>query len=242
MPLPIDASPHAVIFLSLSGFVGFVIADMFLFSAYATVGPRIAMLFSALTPLVTAGIAFIFLGETIGAKGWIGMCLVILGILITVFARHNSISFSKINREDRRGYIFAFISCIGGALAIIFTKIGIGDYHSVSATQIRLFAALAGLALLALISRRMKTVKEAFKNSSALKFTAAGSVFGPFIGVTLSLFAIQRISTGIASTLIGMTPVVIILPEILFLKRKIKPFEILGALVAVSGTAIFFLW
>jgi drug/metabolite transporter (DMT)-like permease len=51
----------------------------------------------------------------------------------------------------------------------------------------------------------------------------------------------QRTSTGIVSTLIGLTPVFIIIPELLILKRKIKPLEIAGALVAVSGTAVFFL-
>ena len=79
------------------------------------------------------------------------------------------------------------------------------------------------------------------KNSTGMKFTAAGSIFGPFLGVTLSLVAIQRVSAGIASTLIGLTPVLIIIPELLIFKKNIKPLEIAGAVVAVAGTMVFFL-
>jgi len=227
--------------LSLSGFVGFVITDMFLFTAYKIVGPRITMLFMALSPIITAGIAFLFLDETLDIKSALGMGLVISGIFITVFAKQNSVSFSKINKEDRRGYIFAILATIGQSIGVILTKIGIGDYHPVSGTQIRLFTAIIGFALMSLFYTKGRNIKEALKNPEGLKFTAIGSIFGPFLGVTLSLVAIQRVNVGIASTLMGLTPVIIILPELLFFKRKIKPLEILGALVAVSGTAVFFL-
>jgi drug/metabolite transporter (DMT)-like permease len=68
-----------------------------------------------------------------------------------------------------------------------------------------------------------------------------GSVFGPFLGVTLSLFAIQHTSAGAASTLMALTPVLIIPPSILILKHKIRLGEFLGAVIAVAGAALFFL-
>ena len=241
MPLPLDASPRAAIFLSLSGIVGFVVTDMFLFTAYGTIGPRITMLFMALSPPVTAGISFFFFGERLGSMGALGMSLVIIGICMTVFGKQNSITISKIGNADKRGYIFAFIASIGQSIGMILTKTGLGNYDPVSGTQIREIAAIIGFALLALVYDRGKGLSKAAKSFDGLKFTAAGSVFGPFIGVALSLFAIQRISAGIVSTLIGLTPVIIILPELLILKKKIKILEIVGAAVAVIGTAIFFM-
>ncbi|MCL2008097.1 MAG: DMT family transporter [Treponema sp.] len=240
MPLPIDASNHALLLLSISGIIGFLITDMFLFSVYATVGPRIAMLFMALSPPVTAGIAYIFLGETIGPRGGIGMALVITGIFIVVFARQGSMSFLKINSKDRLGYIFGVIACIGQSVGMVLTKAGIGDYDPISGTQIRIFAAVIGYAIVSFIYKRGEGIKKAIRSKEGLKFTLAGSVFGPFLGVFLSLYALQRISTGIVSTLMGLAPIVIIVPEILIFKKKIKPLEIFGALVAVAGTTIFF--
>jgi len=241
MPLPFDASPRAVVFLSLSGIIGFVVTDMFLFTAYDTIGPRITMLIMALSPPVTAGIAFLFFKERLGPMGALGMGLVIIGICMTVFGKQNSVSISKIDKADMRGYVFAFIASIGQSIGMILTKAGLGNYDPVSGTQIREIAAIIGFALAALVYDRGKGLIKAAKGFKGLRFTAAGSVFGPFIGVVLSLFAIQRISAGIVSTLIGLTPVIIILPELLIFRKKIKILEVAGAVVAVIGTAIFFM-
>ena len=241
MPLPLDATLHNWGYLLLSGLTGFVLADMFLFTAYGTVGPRVAMLFMALSPPMTAGIAYLFLGESLGYKGLFGMCLVITGIFLTIFGRSNSFGFLKVSRDDRRGYIFAFIASIGQSIGMNLTKIGVEGYNAVSGTQIRTLAAMAGFGLISLVFYRGKNIKDGIKNAEGMKFTCGGSVFGPFLGVTLSLVAIQRVSAGIVSTLIGLTPVMILVPELLFFRKKIKLLEIIGAIVAVCGTALFFL-
>jgi len=241
MPLPLDAPPNAWIYLSLSGIVGFVITDIFLFSAYGTVGPRITMLFTALSPAMTAGLAWLFLGESPGQRGLLGMALVIAGILMAVFGRLNGFEFSQITREDRLGYLFAIIASLGQSIGMILTKAGVEGYDPVSGTQIRVFTAIIGFALVSLFFNGGKNLTKALKSTIGLIHTSIGAFFGPFLGVTLSLFAIQRISAGIASTLIGLSPVLIIIPEILVFKKTIKPLEIAGAVIAVAGTAIFFL-
>ena len=68
-----------------------------------------------------------------------------------------------------------------------------------------------------------------------------GSLFGPVVGVSLSLTAVKYTSTGIASTLMALTPILIIPVSVIFLKEKIKTNEIVGALVGVLGVAIIFL-
>jgi len=241
MPLPLDASLNNWVFLSISGFVGFVITDMFLFSAYRTVGPRVAMLFMALSPPMTAGIAFLFLGESLEQRGLFGMSLVISGIVLAIIGRSGGLELFKTNKEDRRGYLFAFFASLGQSIGMILTKIGIEGYDAIAGTQIRTLTAIIGFGLVSLIFYGGKNIKNAVKNPAGLKYTAIGSVFGPFLGVTFSLYAIQRVSAGVASTLIGLTPIMIIVPELLFLKKKIKPLEIAGAIVAVCGTALFFL-
>jgi drug/metabolite transporter (DMT)-like permease len=241
VPFPLDAPLRAWVFLPISGIVGFVIADMFLLSAYGTVGPRVTMLFMALSPLVTAGIAFIVLGETLGLKGFLGMSFVIIGICITVFGKQSGMHLSKMKKEDRKGYIFALVATVGNSVGLSLSKIGIGDYHPVSATQIRTFTAIIGFALVSFVFDRGAGIKNAHKNIHGLKFAAMGSVFGPFLGVTFSLLALQRTNAGVATSIIGLTPILIIIPELIILKRKIKPIEIIGAVIAVCGTIIFFL-
>ena len=50
----------------------------------------------------------------------------------------------------------------------------------------------------------------------------AGSIFGPFIGVSLSLLSLQYTSAGISSTITSITPVMIIPFSVLIFKEKVK--------------------
>jgi drug/metabolite transporter (DMT)-like permease len=71
--------------------------------------------------------------------------------------------------------------------------------------------------------------------------TALGSVLGPFIGITLSLLAVQHTKVGIAATLIATVPI-IMLPMVHFIYREhLTPRSILGACIAVAGVAVLFL-
>ena len=241
MPLPLDAPLKAWVFLPISAIVGFVFADMFLLAAYGKVGPRITMLFMALSPLITAGIAFILIGETLNFKGFLGMGFVIAGIFLTVFGKQGGIRFSMMKKEELIGYLFAFLATAGNSVGMSLSKIGIGDYNPVSATQIRTFTAIIGFAIVSFVYERCEGIKNALKNLGGLKFAAIGSVFGPFLGVTFSLLALQKTKAGIATSIIGLSPVLIIIPELIILKRKIKSIEIIGAVIAVCGTIIFFL-
>ena len=66
-------------------------------------------------------------------------------------------------------------------------------------------------------------------------------MFGPFIGVALSLFAIQQTKTGIASTLMALVPVFIILPSAIMFKEKITPQQVIGAAISIFGASLFFM-
>jgi len=241
MPLPFDAPREAWIYLSLSGLIGFVISDIFLFTAYKTIGSRITLLFLALSPPVTAALGFLFLGEDIGRRGLAGMMLVVIGITVAVLGRRDAKSVGKMSREDRRGYLFAFLASVGQSVGMIFTKKGIGSYDPISGTQIRVMVAIVGFGIASLVFEKGRNLKVALKDVEGLKPTFYGAVFGPFLGVALSLFAAQRTQAGIVSTLIGLSPIMIIIPAIFIFKQKVKPLEIAGAVLAVAGSAVFFM-
>ncbi len=68
-----------------------------------------------------------------------------------------------------------------------------------------------------------------------------GSFFGPCLGVSFSLLAIQHAKTGIASTIMAIVPILIIPPAVFLYEEKVTLFEILGAMVSILGVALFFL-
>ena len=87
---------------------------------------------------------------------------------------------------------------------------------------------------------RWKVIAESLKHRSSMRGIIIGSFFGPFLGVSFSLFSIQHTSTGIASTIMALEPVFIILPAYILYKEKITIPELLGAVVSVAGVALFF--
>ncbi len=256
LPLPTDATARNWILLSISGIVGFVIADYFLFNAYLLIGSRTTVVFQALTPLFTALFAYASLGETMELLPLTGMLVVVLGIVIVVVARNGKPapkpeaaarepgarpSAAPGAPAGKKGYVFAFLSSLFQAGGLLFSKVGLGDYSAIAGTQIRVLAGIGGFGLMALLLRQGNTVfKAPLRDRTVLKSLGLGSVFGPFAGVTFSLFALQKASAGTASTLMALTPVLIIPVSVFILGQKVKKAEILGACIAVMGAALFF--
>jgi len=98
-----------------------------------------------------------------------------------------------------------------------------------------------GFTLVITLFKRWGHLLGALKDLRAMKFMTLGSFTGPFLGVSFSLLAVQHTDTGIAATLMALTPVMIIPPAILLNKERIKIIEIIGALVSIGGVALFFL-
>ncbi|QGU96777.1 EamA family transporter [Clostridium bovifaecis] len=240
MFLPLDASSRTWTWLLLSGLVGFVLGDLFLFQAYIEIGSRVSMLVMSLAPPIAAVISYIVLGEKLTKANIIGMVITIIGIAIVVLKKddsENKIQFS----HPIRGLVFALLGAIGQAGGLVLSKLGMQDYNAFAATQIRTIAGICGFAVLIFIMKGWDKVFSALKNISILKTISLGSIFGPFLGVSFTLIAIQYTSTAVASTITSIVPVLIIPPAILIFKEKITSREILGSIVTIIGVGVLFI-
>ncbi len=236
---PMDATYHNWIWLSLSGFIGFFLGDLFLFQAYVEVGTRISLLIMASSPPLTALLEFIFLKEKLDVISLLGMLITILGIAIVILSKEEGKKI-KIN-HSKKGLICAFLGALGQAIGLIISRIGMENYNPLAATQIRIIAGFIGFNILIIFLKKFKQVKIALKDKKAMQEITIGSLFGPFIGVTLSLVSLQYTSAGISSTISSITPVTIIPFSVFLFKEKVKLKEILGAIISVMGVAILFL-
>ena len=245
---PVDASSYQWFWLFLSGIVGFILGDLFLFQAFIMIGARISMLIMSLVPLITAVFAWITLGEVLTLKDFLAMGLTISGIVMVMLVRRQvnrklRITIKKKERFSTTmlGILFAFGGALGQATGLVLSKKGMGDYDAFAATQIRIIAGMAGFTIVITVMRRWKNVKAGLRNLPAVKRMALGSFTGPFLGVGFSLLAVQNTNAGIAATIMAIVPVLIIPPAILINKEKVHVAEILGALISVGGVALFFM-
>jgi drug/metabolite transporter (DMT)-like permease len=113
-----------------------------------------------------------------------------------------------------------------------------GDYDAFAANQIRVTAGIVGFVVIFTASGLWGRFADALRHPVAMQRTVFGGVFGPFLGVSLSLVAVQHTMTGVAATIMSITPV-IILPLSFWLRREhVTLRAALGALLAVAGTAV----
>jgi drug/metabolite transporter (DMT)-like permease len=240
LPLPTDAGLRAWGWLALSGLVGFTIGDLCLFRAFVVVGSRISMLLMALVPPMTALIGWVLLGERLDAWDWAGMALTVGGVSWVVAERKRDASGTAA-RPPVSGVLLGLGGALGQAVGLVLSKHGMGDYHPFAATQIRVYAGIAGFALLFCGIGWWPRVAAALRDRGAMARMSLGALFGPFLGVSLSLVAVKYTHAGVAATIMALVPVLILAPSRLIKKEPITLRAALGAAVAVGGVALLFL-
>lgn len=243
---PMDAGSERWAWLSLSGLVGFVFGDLLLFQSYVVIGARIAMLIMALAPPITALFSWLMLDEVMSLMNWIGMLVTLTGISIVILKREKhedpAVKKRKIKANySLKGILLAFGGALGQGVGLVLSKKGMGSYDAFAASQIRVITGMVGFAVIILIMKRYGRVWDAMRHFSAMKRITLGSIFGPFLGVSFSLLAVQHTQAGIAATIMAIVPVLIIPPAIFLFHEKVNWKEIVGALVTVGGVAVFFL-
>jgi drug/metabolite transporter (DMT)-like permease len=241
--LPTDASAHAWLWLSLSGLIGFALGDLCLFRAFVLVGARVSMLIMALVPPMTALIGGLFLHESLGSRDWIGMTLTVGGVLWVALERRDGVPAMDAPRARHigRGLLLAFGAALGQAVGLILSKYGMGAYNAFAAAQIRVLTGAVAFVVIFTIFRRWGWAAAALRHRTAMTFTSIGAIFGPFLGVSFSLLAVQQTATGIASTIMSIVPVLIIPPAVLVLHERVSARALIGAIAAVAGVALLFL-
>ena len=238
--LPTDASLHNWIWLSVSGLIGFVIGDFLLFKSFTVIGAWLAMLIMTLAPPMAAVFGWLLLDERLSIMSLAGMVITLAGIVVVIFrpeGKNGNVAVSK----PIAGLLFAFGGALGQALGIVFSKYGMQQYSPFAATQIRIIAGIIGFIVFITLIGKWVSVRSALMDRKAMIPTTIGSFFGPFLGVSFSLLAIQHTSTGVASTIMALVPIFVIPPSILLFKHKITGREILGTIISLCGVALFFL-
>lgn len=239
---PINLSYAQILNLIVSGIIGLVLGDTFLFKAFQNIGARLGMLLMASSPVMSAILAFIFLNEQLSLLGIIGMIVTLSGIALVILERSNS--SDKKSSVNTMGIFFGFLGALGQAGGLIFAKFAFqeGDINGFVATFTRISSSAILILIIGLASRKYSNpIKTYSKDRKALISTLVGTVLGPFLGITFSLIAIANTKVGIAATLMSLMPIIMLPIVRFYYKERLSWRAIIGAIVAVAGVALIFL-
>jgi len=248
-PLPAGASTEACGWMLLSGLVGYVIGDFCLFQCYIIIGSRFGQLFMTLAPLAAALMAWVMLGQELTLMSLIAMMITLSGIAISILGRgeHHRLSLNL----PLSGVLYAAGAAVCQGVGLVLSKIGMNHFDIVAGTPdwlipfsanfFRCVAGLIGFLILLYLRKGLKPLGEALHDRKGLTVATATTIFGPFVGVGFSLMAVQYTAAGIASTLMAMTPIIILLPSHWLFGERITWRAVLGAVISVVGVSLFFL-
>lgn len=228
----------AFLFLSISGILGITLGDTFFFASLVRLGPRLALIFTTLIPVITIILAIVILHEKLSAINFTGVLFTLTGVIWVI--RERSLPASKI--EDlKRGIKYAVISALFCSLGIIFCKMSLSYVSTLTATFIRQSSGLLGLIFLGTIGLRIKNWVRPLADLKLLKSIVLAGFIGAFLGTWFCLLALKYIDASIASTLNSTSPVFIVPLSSIFIKEKITFGSIFGSIVAVAGVSMILL-
>lgn len=268
-PWPRYADGNTWMWLLLSGLVGYVIGDYCLMQGYILIGSRFGQLFMTLSAPTAAIMGRIFMGEQMRPLALIGMVVTLSGIAMSVLSKQDKKGGLKLTISPK-GVVIACMAGICQGAGLVLSKIGLEHYYSAlsmqsladsmvppeallqlplnisipfASTMIRGTMGLVGFILLLMLFSKggVAQLQHALGDRKAVAAAFGSMIFGPFIGVSLSLMATHYTSTGIAQTLFALTPVLIIAPAAILFHQRVTVREVIGACISVAGASMFFL-
>lgn len=253
-PWPVYAGEEAWLWLLASGVVGYFFGDWCLFNSYLVIGSRMGQLFMTLAPMFTALSAWVMIGQTLAWTSLLAMFVTLLGIAISVLGRdeqhHVSVSLPI------KGVLFGIGAGLGQGVGLVLSKIGLDHYVEdvpvgllpsvegylpFASNMIRCVAGFACFTAWLILSGHADRMRQSLSDHKGLLAMLCAVVSGPFVGVGFSLMAVQYTAAGIASTLMALTPILILLPSRWLFGQPITLKGVVGALISVVGVSLFFL-
>ncbi len=241
-PFPLGAEPGRWLWLSLSGVIGFAIADAFLFRALLHLGAHRTSMVTALVPVVSTFLAWAAFGERLGWTEVVASLGVVGGILLVLAGRRSDAKPGVAKGSLKLGLVFALGTVVAQATRYLLSVKGMrGGFPPVSTNVIQILAATVAAWAVAGRKRGWVRTLGALRDRRAAVATGVGSVFGPFLGVTFSLVALANASVGVASTLMAVTPVFLLPVSRLAFGERPTWRVYVGTALTVAGVAALFL-
>jgi drug/metabolite transporter (DMT)-like permease len=234
---PSDASPATWQVLGLSGFLGFFLADLFLFKAFLVIGPRLSLLLYSLTPPLTAIGAWLWMDEPLGMRSWLAMAITLAGVAWVLCERAQKTQ-SSTWQGRLTGISFALLAAVWQSVSSLLAQRGIGGYDAVAATYIRVLGGVVGFVPLVLMTRRSASVVAALRDPHVMRIITAGALVGPYLGVVCYMIALRHCHAGVVNTVTATMPVLILPFSIMLFREHVTLRATLGAVLSVVGVGL----
>ena len=198
------------------------------------------MLLMSTVPIFSAVFGWLLFGEAVSGLETAGILLAVAGVGWVVTEGQTNAQPAD-RRVYRRGLLFALLGALGQVANLVTARYAlVGDFPALSATLIRIAIAVVIVWVLAALRGQAGDTIRQWGDRRALRAMAAASLVGPFLGIWLSLIAVQHARLGIAATLMALPPVLLIPLEYALFRQRVSSRGLVGTLIALGGVALLF--
>lgn len=229
--------------MAVSGLVGVGVGDLLIYDAFVRLGPRRGVQLLALGPVFSFLLAWGWLYETVAPMALVGAALVLGASGAAIWIERRSVRGSEPGEVTARG----IMSAVGGAALLGFGAVLARQawkldpaMDPIGAATLRVGAATVMLWLIPLFQGpgAFGRLIAPMADKPLLIRIGIGTLFGPYLGMLTYVAAFRHLEAGLVSSLVALSPLVILPLSVYRHRAKVGPATIAAALAAVAGVAL----
>ena len=217
----------------ISGFVGIMLADLFYLRALQLIGASLTGITGSLYSPFVVGLSLLFLGEYLQFWQYIGMILVLTGVVLVGYRK----KLLNVEQPPIKGFVYA-------ALGVFFTALGIVIIKPIShelpffwIILIRSFGGFIGMLLYGIILRKSLSMLHVIKAKGGL-WLIIGTFLGQYVSMMVWVAGYKYTSASVASILNETASIFILILSWLMLGEQLTKRKILGVMITIIGVSI----
>lgn len=244
--LILSPSAGAWMWLALSGIVGLTIGDFFGFTSLMILGARRQSVVGTVAPIFALIGGWALLDERLT---WLSLLATLLTIGGVMWSMSSVEERNAVHKEGYGSFTKGMLMAISGAacqgFGLVLAKMGMqsgidgGQITAFHAAFMRMVAGFASIYLFDILRRAPAVrLRDAFANAPALRPMLLGAVSGPIFGVSMSLYAANRLGAGLAQTIFSLVPFVVMGIAAVVDRERLRLRVVLGAIIAIAGVIL----
>jgi drug/metabolite transporter (DMT)-like permease len=221
--------------LFASGVIAIAISDTLFLMALNRLGAGIMAIVDCLYAPFVVFFAYALLGDKLEGMQWVGMGLVILGVLIA--ARHEPPK-GVTARQVLVGVSYGLLSMITVAFGIVIAKPVLDRSPVLWATTMRQVGALGALLPAALILSSRGETFRLVRPAAHWKFSVPATLLGSYLALIFWIAGMKYSLPGPAAILNQTSSIYVLIFASIFLKEPFTTRKVIAAVLAVAGIAM----
>lgn len=236
-PLVIDVPVQDYLILIASGVIAIAFSDTLFHMCLNRVGAGLNAIVNTLYSPFIILYAFLMLGERLSWSQFLGMVLIISGVVVASVTRLPD----GVSRRDLViGILLGVVSMATLAFGIVLAKPVLERSDILWATTIRQLGSFAVLLPAALLLPGRRDRFQVFKPRAAWRFTLPGAFLGSYLALILWIGGMKYTTAGNAGILNQTSTIHTLILASLFLKEPFTLRKLLAAVLALGGILLVF--